>query len=145
MNICLLTFSQNLALCKILIKIRLLCGQKSTCKKTRGFVVDYRIKREVNKKTNTLCFISWPIKEPETIVFLAQSHTFPCFRWKKCFLLPWLALLQYEDSRGHYWVQSVFSIQNIQIRVKEINRYNFPPIKDIRIQVAVRLSTLTQI
>ena len=97
-----------------------MCGQKSTRKKTRGFVVDHRIKPEVNNKTNTLCFISWPIKEPETIVFLARSHTFPCFRWKKCFLLPWLALLQYGESRGHYWVQSVFSIQNIQIRVNQI-------------------------
>ena len=34
-------------------------------------------------------------------------------------------------------MQSVFSIQNIQFRVKEINRYNFPPIKDIQIQVVV--------
>ena len=39
-------------------------------------------------------------------------------------------------------MQSVFSIQNIQIRV---NGHNFPPIKDIQIQVAVRLSMLTQI
>ena len=42
------------------------------------------------------------------------------------------ALLRYV-----FWVQSVFSIQNIQIRVKEINRHNFPPIKDTQIQVAV--------
>ena len=54
----------------------------------------------------------------------------------------WLRIFHVEpDSaikKGQLLQQDIkISIQNIQIRVKEINRYNFKPIKDIQIQVAV--------
>ena len=137
MNICLLTFLRIWHYVRSYCKLDYCVVRNQHVKKQEDLWWITRKNQVTMKKPGALFFMSWPIKEPETLVFLARSHTFPGFRWKKCFLLPWLALLQYGESRGHYWVQSVFSIQNIQIRVKEINRYNFPPIKGIQIQVAV--------